>query len=241
MGHVPKRIYDVGIAGLQGSGRYVRLLGVRRGTAWGYSLWSFEVYGTPTSEPPATNLALNRPASALSAESQSFPGSNAFDGRMDTRWSSGFSDPQWIQVDLGQIVNISRVVLKWETAFGADYQIQAKDTPAGTWRIVTSVTNGNGGVDDLTNLSGTAATCACRHAPWNGLGYSLWEFEIMDAKPTQIPATGCGGTRATSILPCGEQLVARVRLISGQRNQDGDTGRWRRTDRRAAGEPHRLR
>jgi hypothetical protein len=27
------------------SGRYVRLLGTQRGTAYGYSLWEFEVYG----------------------------------------------------------------------------------------------------------------------------------------------------------------------------------------------------
>lgn len=30
---------------LQGSGRYVRMLGTARGTAYGYSLWEFEVYG----------------------------------------------------------------------------------------------------------------------------------------------------------------------------------------------------
>jgi hypothetical protein len=33
---------------VQGSGRYVRMLGTARGTAFGYSLWEFEVYGKPT-------------------------------------------------------------------------------------------------------------------------------------------------------------------------------------------------
>ncbi len=32
---------------LQGSGRYVRMYGTARGTSYGYSLYSFEVYGTP--------------------------------------------------------------------------------------------------------------------------------------------------------------------------------------------------
>ena len=31
---------------VSGSGRYVRMYGTARGTAWGYSLWEFEVYGT---------------------------------------------------------------------------------------------------------------------------------------------------------------------------------------------------
>ena len=33
---------------LTGTGRYVRMYGTRRGTEWGYSLWSFEVYGDPS-------------------------------------------------------------------------------------------------------------------------------------------------------------------------------------------------
>ncbi|MCX2181402.1 discoidin domain-containing protein [Streptomyces sp. SKN60] len=31
---------------LSGTGRYVRMKGLTRGTAWGYSLWEFQVYGT---------------------------------------------------------------------------------------------------------------------------------------------------------------------------------------------------
>ncbi|MFC0626822.1 glycosyl hydrolase family 8 [Kribbella deserti] len=31
---------------VSGTGRYVRLYGTARGTAWGYSLWEFQVYGT---------------------------------------------------------------------------------------------------------------------------------------------------------------------------------------------------
>jgi hypothetical protein len=42
--------------GLSGSGRYVRMLGVRRGTQWGYSLWEFEVYGTPVAPEDAGTL-----------------------------------------------------------------------------------------------------------------------------------------------------------------------------------------
>ena len=108
-----------------------------------------------------------------------------FDGRMDTRFSSGFSDAEWIQVDLGQVVDISRVVLKWEAAFGAEYQIQARETQTGTWRVLANITNGDGGTDDLTGLSGTGRYVRMfgvrRGTPW---GYSLWEFEVYGTPST---------------------------------------------------------
>ncbi|HEX9017239.1 MAG TPA: discoidin domain-containing protein, partial [Chloroflexota bacterium] len=80
---------------------------------------------TPTPTPAATtNLALNRPAVASSLESSSYPASNAVDGNTSTRWSSQFSDPQWIYVDLGSSYNISSVTLMWETAYASAFQIQ---------------------------------------------------------------------------------------------------------------------
>jgi mannan endo-1,4-beta-mannosidase len=37
---------------VNGTGRYVRMLGTVRATQWGYSLWEFEVYGTRSTPPP---------------------------------------------------------------------------------------------------------------------------------------------------------------------------------------------
>ncbi|HCS59886.1 MAG TPA: hypothetical protein DIW46_00590 [Microbacterium sp.] len=39
-------------ANLTGTGRYLRVYGTERGTQWGYSLWSVEVYGTPGDTAP---------------------------------------------------------------------------------------------------------------------------------------------------------------------------------------------
>ncbi|MGI8447063.1 MAG: hypothetical protein ACR2MP_07795 [Streptosporangiaceae bacterium] len=54
----------------------------------------------PAGVPPAraatcgtTNLALNQPARATSAENAPFPASAAVDGNTGPRWSSAFSDP----------------------------------------------------------------------------------------------------------------------------------------------------
>src|SRR5438067_2048428 len=81
--------------------------GTRRGTQWGYSLYEFEVYGTaatppPPPPPPSGDLALSRPVVASSEFSSQYAAANAVDGNASTRWSSTFSDPQWIYVDLGQ-------------------------------------------------------------------------------------------------------------------------------------------
>ena len=48
----------------------------------------------------------------------------AVDGNPGTRWSSTFSDPQWIQVDLGATATITQVVLSWEAAYARSFQIQ---------------------------------------------------------------------------------------------------------------------
>ncbi len=129
---------------------------------------------------PSSNLALNRPATASSTESATFPAANAVDGNTTTtRWSSAFSDPQWIRVDLGTTQSINRVVLNWEAAYATAYQIQTSNDAA-TWTTIFSTTTGNGATDDLTGLSGSG-----RYIRMNGTtratayGYSLWEFQVF--------------------------------------------------------------
>src|SRR5581483_4086170 len=90
-----------------GTGRYVRMYGTARGTQYGYSLWEFQVFGsigTGGGGCGTTNAAQGRPATASSSENTTLGPANAVDGNTGTRWSSAFSDPQWIQVDLGSTV-----------------------------------------------------------------------------------------------------------------------------------------
>jgi hypothetical protein len=131
----------------------------------------------PPPPPPSTNLALNKPALASSVENGTFPASAAVDGNGGTRWSSAFSDPQWIRVDLGATFRINRVVLRWETAFGRAYQIQV--SPDGNnWTTIRTTTTSPGGVEDF-GVTGTGRFVrmlgTTRGTQW---GYSLWEFEI---------------------------------------------------------------
>src|SRR5260370_250742 len=101
----------------------------------------------------STLLSQGKPATASSTENATFPAANAVDGNPNTRWSSAFSDPQWLQVDLGSSQSICQVTLNWETAYGKAFQIQT--SPDGTnWTSIFSTTTGTGGIQTL-NVSGT--------------------------------------------------------------------------------------
>ncbi|HTR93861.1 MAG TPA: discoidin domain-containing protein [Trebonia sp.] len=124
-----------------------------------------------------TNVALNKTATASSYESQTaYPASAAVDGNTGTRWSSAFSDPQWLEVDLGSSQSICQVGLDWEGAYATAFQIQVS-TDNTNWTTVYSTTTGTGGVQNLT-VSGTGRYIRMYGtARATQYGYSLWEFQ----------------------------------------------------------------
>jgi hypothetical protein len=134
-----------------------------------------------------TNIALNQPTTASSQESSSFPAKNATDGNLNTRWSSQFSDPQWLEVDLGSTQSICQVVLTWETAYGKAFQIQTSNDNS-TWTSIFSTTTGTGGTQTL-NISGSGRYIRMfGTARGTQYGYSLWEFQVF---ALTSGSTGC--------------------------------------------------
>ncbi|MCW2942991.1 MAG: coagulation factor 5/8 type domain protein [Actinomycetia bacterium] len=128
--------------------------GVSNGTTYFYAVAanngvgvspdSNEVSTTPSSSTGGgSNLALGKPTTASSVENAGAPASNATDGNTGTRWSSAFSDPQWLQVDLGATHSIDQVVLQWEAAYAKTYQIQTSNDGT-TWTPICSTTTGTG-------------------------------------------------------------------------------------------------
>ncbi|GAA5194892.1 penicillin acylase family protein [Rugosimonospora acidiphila] len=124
------------------------------------------------------NLAAGRPASASSTQLLTgYTPGKATDGDPTSRWSSNWSDNQWIRVDLGSTQSIGRVILRWEDAYATAYRIDVS-SDGNTWRTVSSTTTGNGGLDNDT----FPATSA-RYVRMTGVkratsyGYSLYEFE----------------------------------------------------------------
>jgi hypothetical protein len=142
------------------------------------------------------SLTLGRPVTTSSVDDAARTGEMAVDGNAGTRWGSGWSEPEWIAVDLGASYDLSRVVIDWETAFASGYEIQT--SPDGeTWTTVHTVTDGDGFFDEL-DVSGTGRYVRLyateRATQW---GFSLYELEVYgtpsDEQPMPEPvARGAG-------------------------------------------------
>ncbi|GIG92364.1 coagulation factor 5/8 type [Plantactinospora endophytica] len=133
---------------------------------------------TPAASAAPTLISQGKPATASSTEGGAFGASSAVDGNTGTRWSSAFSDPQWLQVDLGASATISQVVLRWEAAYGRAFQIQLSENGS-SWTNAYSTTTGTGGTQTLS-VSGTGRYVRMNGtARGTGYGYSLWEFEVI--------------------------------------------------------------
>ncbi|MBI1767735.1 MAG: discoidin domain-containing protein, partial [Bacteroidetes bacterium] len=131
-----------------------------------------------------TNIALNKFADASSVQTSAYLPSYAVDGSMATRWSSLYTDPQWIMIDLGSINKIDSIALSWESAYATAYKIQTS-LDNSNWTDVYSTTTGNGGWDNIkitpvdaryVRMYGTQ-----RATTW---GYSLWAFETYQTSST---------------------------------------------------------
>jgi hypothetical protein len=145
-----------------------------------------------------TLLSQGRPTTASSQEAAFTAPANATDGDTGTRWSSEFSDPQWIRVDLGATATITSVVVQWESAYGKAYQIQTSPDGA-AWTTIYSTGNGAGGTETLTvSGAGRYVRLYGTQRP-GGYGYSLWEFKIYGATGTTptTPATQAPGDFTT--------------------------------------------
>ena len=175
---------DIQDLSLSGSGRYVRILATSRASQFGDSLYELALYGTPGTGGGGgggggtTLLSQGHTATASSTENGSFTAPNAVDGNTGTRWSSSFSDPQWLQVDLGATHANSKVVLNWETASATAFQIQTSNDGT-NWTTVFATTTGTGGIQTVP------VTGSGRFVRMNGTaratqyGYSLWEFQVF--------------------------------------------------------------
>jgi len=159
----------------------------------------------------STLLSQGKTATASSTENASFPASAAVDGDPGTRWSSTFSDPQWIQVNLGATATISQVVLQWETASATAFQIQVSNDGVNFTNIY-STTTGTGGTQTL-NISGSGQYVRMNGtARATGYGYSLWEFQVYGTAgggtPTTPPTTPNGNCGSTNVALLGSATTS---------------------------------
>src|ERR1700730_12585002 len=165
-------------------------------------------------------LSQGKTTTASSTENAGTPASNATDGNTTTRWSSAFSDPQWLEVDLGATATVDKVVLNWEAAYATAFQIQTSNDNA-TWTPIYSTTTGTGGIQNLTvsgsgryiRMNGTARA--------TGYGYSLWEFQVYGNI-----GTGCGTANVAQGKPTTASSTENAGTPAANATDGNTTTRW---------------
>ena len=125
--------------------------------------------------------------SVSSTEEGGNAAANAVDGNYRTRWSSGYSDDEWIAVDLGGAKLLDSAVVRWETARAADFVVEVSDDGS-TWRTVAEVSD-NAAYANSIPLGGAKGSSlrirGTRRA--TEYGYSLFQIEAYgtDAPPEE--------------------------------------------------------
>jgi hexosaminidase len=132
--------------------------------------------------PTPNNLVFNKKVTASSCESiTDLMPENINDGYNTTRWSSAYTDKEWIYFDLGERKKFTTVKLYWEYSFATDYALQISDDGV-NWSDIYAKTNGKGWLEVIDNLNAESRylklDCRKRNG-WNG--FSLWEIEVYDS------------------------------------------------------------
>jgi beta-glucosidase len=140
---------------------------------------------------PPANLALNKTVSVSSVEASGLEGRYAVDGNMGTRWSSAFSDPQTLTLDLGTRAYIDDVTFFWEAAYGKEYYVRVADG-GGAWVEVAHVIGGEGGVDRIPVGMNGSRVMMQGIQRGTVYGYSLYELQVHGGDPTGVESTDAG-------------------------------------------------
>ena len=103
---------------------------------------------------------------------------NAIDGNLNTRWSSTFEEPQWLVVDLGDIYDVDKVIISWESAYAASYKIMLSEDRI-NWKDAYSTETGRGRVETITfpiaKTRYIKIDCIKKSGEW---GFSIWEVSV---------------------------------------------------------------
>lgn len=136
------------------------------------------------------NLALEKPASASSVEGAN-TASKAFDGKMDSRWESAWADGQTLEVDLQSLFMLNKVVIAWENAYAAEYDVTVS-ADGEIWTSVHRQTAGKGQTETIVFNPEKAryVRLDCRKRS-SGYGFSVWEMEVYGTERIEDSPAGC--------------------------------------------------
>jgi predicted GH43/DUF377 family glycosyl hydrolase len=178
--------------------KFVRFQGVDRATEYGYSFYSFEVYGPK-------NLAVGALVlEASSNENETDLNKNFIvDNLANTRWASNNAagDEEYLLIDLLEPKSFDLIKIRWEVSFARRFVIYRHDATEvvplredGGWESVVSSDVGLGEVDhfelgsnettrfikiELIQRETSEATKKTGRLPWQST-FSIYSFELYD-------------------------------------------------------------
>jgi hypothetical protein len=157
------------------------------------------------------------------------------DGNMDTRWASGYVDGEWIYLDFGKPKTITAIVIKWEQAYAADFEILTSDD-AETWKSLMLLKSQKGGTSNIKFAPITARYIKVvgvkrANEDW---GISIWEIEPYGPKaqnPGELPKeekfksseekVDLEAKREELLKKIGDQIVASPGELTQEEFQKG--------------------
>lgn len=131
--------------------------------------------------------------------------SMAVDGSLSTRWESQFNtDPTTLTLDLGNAHDLQQVVIYWEAANAATYNIEGSNDGS-NWDILYSFSGGT--FDERTDTLPVSGNY--RYVRMNGLtrppenvyGYSIWEMQVFSLKTLNSDTDNDGVDDSVDICP----------------------------------------
>ncbi|MCS5735067.1 discoidin domain-containing protein [Herbiconiux daphne] len=137
---------------------------------------------------PERNIAVGKNVTASSSESSNFDGTFAVDGIDTTRWASEASDAQSFEIDLGEIVPITKIALNWEAAYASQYTLEVRASESDPWREIVTEESGHAGRAEYAvpeeHARYVRLAAVTRATSW---GYSLWEFQVYSREGAPQP------------------------------------------------------
>lgn len=187
--------------------QFVRFQGVKRATNYGYSFYSFEVYG-------AQSLALGGEVEVSSNENETELNKQFMvDNDAATRWASAVADNQYFILDMKESKTFDLIKIRWEVSFARRFKIYSHDSAADgmpdredeQWKEIFSSDVGLGEVDNLAMEERVTSryikveliqretyeqTKKDGRFPWDST-FSIYSFEVFDWSSIQSAPLGC--------------------------------------------------
>ncbi|MBK84356.1 MAG: di-heme oxidoredictase family protein [Pseudomonadota bacterium] len=157
-------------------------------------------------------------AVASSSEANHVNAEKAIDLNINTRWSSQFTDDEWLYLDFGQAAHFDSVTLNWENAHAKNYELQVSND-AENWTTIQTITDSQGGQEELTlNTEGRYLRMKGINRS-TGYGYSIFEIKTFGYLLESNDSTD---------TIASERLIPVSALASDQENNN--TGAFRAMD-----------